>query len=61
MWETKAAEREIVQKEEMTLSKCCPDLQGGEVLEQHLKLEGGELRPPAAAGLLIQPVSEKGS
>lgn len=50
----------MVLKEEMTLSKCCPDLEGGEVLEQLLKLEGGELRPPAAAGPLIQPVGEEG-
>lgn len=46
--------------EEITFAKCCSDLDGGEVLEQLLKLEGGELRPPATAGLLIQSVHDKG-
>lgn len=37
-----------------TFSKCCPDFDGGEVLEERLKLEGGQLRLPPAARLLIQ-------
>lgn len=49
---------EIV-NEETTFAKCCSDLDGGEVLEQHLKLEGGEPRPPATAGLLIQSAHDK--
>lgn len=49
----------MVGKEERTWSEGGPDLEGGEVLEQRLKLEAGELRPPAAAGLLVQSVDQE--
>lgn len=41
-------------------SECCPDLDGGEVLEKSLELEGGELRLPLAARLLLQSVQQTG-
>lgn len=38
------------------LAEGCTDLDGGEVLQERVELPGGELRPPPAAGLLVQPV-----
>lgn len=40
------------------VTECCPDLDGGEILEERLEVEGGELRTPPAARLLVQSVSD---
>lgn len=37
------------------LAECGPDLDGSQVLEEGLEVGRGHLRPPAAAGLLVQP------
>lgn len=37
------------------LAKRGPDLDGSQILEEGLEMGGGQLRPPAAAGLLVQP------
>lgn len=41
------------------VSKRGSDLDGCEVLQERLELQGGELRPPLAAGPLVQPVQKK--
>lgn len=41
------------------VSKRGSDLDGCEVLQERLELQGGELRPPLAAGLLVQSVQKK--
>lgn len=41
------------------VSKRGSDLDGCEVLQERLELQGGELRPPLAAGPLVQSVQKK--
>lgn len=46
-------------KQLTVFTKRGPDLDGREVLEELLELGGGELRPPLAAGLLVQPAQQR--
>lgn len=50
--------RRRIRRKLTVFTERCPDLDGGEVLEERLELRGGQLRPPPAAQLLVQSVHE---